>query len=112
MATVALGDPAQFQAMRLAFALARFLVQLQADGRSPHTVGQYERHIRRFCEWAEAEGVLDDVATVEPEVVARFQASAEALRRPDGRAKRTGSPNARRSSLRGFFEYLERAGIV
>lgn len=44
--------------------------------------------------------------------MARFLASAEALRRPDGRSKRTGSLNALRSSLRGFFQYLERAGLV
>ena len=30
----------------------------------------------------------------------------------DGRAKRTGSLDALRSSLRGFFEYAERAGLV
>ncbi len=28
-------------------ALARFLVQLEADGRSPHTTGLYRRHVRR-----------------------------------------------------------------
>lgn len=98
--------------MRLAAALARFLVQLQADGRSPHTVAQYERHVRRFAAWLDAEHSPHDVRQLEPEHVARFLASAEALRRPDGRSKRTGSLNALRSSLRGFFEYAERAGIV
>ncbi len=54
----------------------------------------------------------DEVAALEPEHVARFLASAEELRRPDGRSKRTRSLNALSSSLRGFFEYTERAGIV
>jgi site-specific recombinase XerC len=98
--------------MRLPAALASFLVQLQADGRSPHTVAQYQRHIRRFAAWLDADGLPDDVASLEPEQVAGFLASAEAQRRPDGRAKRTGSLNALRSSLRGFFDYLERAGLV
>ncbi len=31
-------------------ALERFLVQLEADGRSPHTTGQYRRHSEEDCE--------------------------------------------------------------
>jgi site-specific recombinase XerD len=81
MATVAPRDPAQLPAaMRLAAALARFQTQLQADGRSPHTVAQYARHVRRFGAWLEAEHMPNDVADVEPEQLARFLASAEALR--------------------------------
>jgi site-specific recombinase XerD len=115
MATIAWRRPSpqpELQAMRLLDALARFLVQLQADGRSPHTLAQYRRHVRRFATWLDAEHVPDDVAGLGPEHVARFLASAEALRRPDGRSRRTGSMNALRSSLRGFFDYLERAGLV
>src|SRR5206468_7259031 len=39
-------------AMMILEALERFLVQLEADGRSPHTVGQYRRHVVRFAPWA------------------------------------------------------------
>lgn len=92
--------------------LTCLLVELQADGRSPHTRAQYQRHVRRFEAWATQEGVPDDVAAVEPEHVACFLASAEAHRRHDGRTKRVGSLNALRSSLRGSFEYCERAGLV
>lgn len=77
--------------MRLPAALARFQTHLQADGRSSHTIAQYERHVRRLVSWLEAEGLPDDVGALDPEHVARFLAWAEALRRPDGRAKRTGS---------------------
>jgi integrase/recombinase XerD len=98
--------------MRLAAALERFQVQLQADGRSPHTVAQYARHVGRFGAWLEAEHLPDDVAALEPGDVARFLASAEAQRRPDGRTKRTGSLNALRSSLRGFGAFLETSGLV
>jgi site-specific recombinase XerC len=98
--------------MRLPDALASFLVQLQADGRSPHTVAQYARHVRKFASWADAEGLPDDVAALEPAHVAAFLASAEALRRLDGRTKRTGSLNALRSSLRGFCAFLEASGVV
>jgi integrase len=65
-----------------------------------------------FGAWLEAEHVPDDVPALAPEHVARFLASAEMQQRPDGGTKRTGSLNALRSSLRGFFEYLERAGLV
>jgi site-specific recombinase XerD len=98
--------------MRLPAALARFEVQLCADGRSPHTVAQYARHARRFGAWLEAEHLPDDVAQLAPDHVARFLASQEAQRRPDGRSKRVGSLNALRSSLRGFFDWTERAGLV
>jgi site-specific recombinase XerC len=98
--------------MRIADALAGFQTQLQADGRSPHTVAQYARHVRRLAAWLSAEQLPDDVTLLAPEHVARFLASAETLRRPDGRSKRVGSLNALRSSLRGFFDYLERTGLV
>lgn len=98
--------------MRLSAALVRFQTQLRADGRSPHTLAQYARHVRRFGAWLEAVGVPDDVTALEPEHVAEFVASAEAQRRRDGGPWRTGSLNALRSSLRGFFGYLERVGLV
>jgi site-specific recombinase XerD len=97
--------------MRIDHALSRFIVQLQADGRSPHTVAQYARRGRRFGGWLDAEHLPDAVAKLEPEHGAGFLASAEAQRCPDGRAKRTGSLNALRSSLGGFFEYTVRAGL-
>jgi len=68
--------------------------------------------VLRFASWLEAEHLADYVAQLEPEHVARFLASAETLRRPDGRAKRTGSLNALRSSLRGFCAFLEASGLV
>src|SRR5688572_19173238 len=88
--------------MLLPAALARFKIQLQADGRSLHTAAQYARHMRRFASWVDPEAFSEDVAQLEPEHVARFVASAEALRRPDGRSKRTGSLNALPSSLSSF----------
>jgi hypothetical protein len=62
-------------------------------------VAQYARHLRRFGSWLEAERLPDDVGAIEPEHLARFLASAEALRRPDGCAKRTGTLNALRSNM-------------
>ena len=98
--------------MRLQFALARFLVQLRADGRSPHTLAQYARHVRRFAEWLDVEHLPDDVAAIEPDQVASFIAAVEAERRRNGGPRRAGSLNALRSSLRGYFGYLERVGLI
>lgn len=85
--------------MRLHAALAGFVVQLQADGRSPHTIAQHARHVRRFASWLEAEGLPDDVAALEPEHVARLVACAEAQWRSQLRSKRMGRLIALRSSI-------------
>jgi site-specific recombinase XerD len=68
--------------MQIADALSRFLVQLQADGRSRHTVAQYARHVRRFASWLDAEQLPDAVAALEPEHVARFLAHVQRVQ-PD-----------------------------
>ncbi len=54
--------------MHIEDALARFLVQLSADGRSPHTIGQYSRHIRLFARWAAGVGHSGDVGEIDHQV--------------------------------------------
>jgi site-specific recombinase XerC len=98
--------------MNIEEALSRFLVQLEADGRSGHTIGQYRRHIRALARWLAAERLPLDVAAVTHEDVARFVASPATRCRPDGTPKTGTSVNAMRSSLRGFFAYLHEAGYV
>ncbi len=98
--------------MRISDALAKHEIQLQADGRSEHTVGQRRRHVRLFDRWITAEGLPGDIEHVDHEVIARFLASRLARTRPDGGVKRNSSMNALRSSLRAFFQYAEGAGYV
>ncbi len=98
--------------MRILDAIDQFQTQLHADGRSPHTVAQYARHVRRFATWLADHGVDDELPEILPEHIACFIAAAEVDRRADVRSRRTGSLNALRSSLRGFFGYLERAGLI
>jgi site-specific recombinase XerD len=93
-------------------ALERFLLQLEADGRSPHTTGQYARHVRTLARWARDVGHGGDVAAVSHEDVARFLASPQARDSARGGAKRATTVNALRGSLRGFFRYLHEAGHV
>jgi len=97
--------------MFLPAAHARFLIQLRADGRSPHTVAQYERHVAGFADWESARGLVD-VRAIQPEHVAAYLGSPAATHRQDGRRRSAVTVNALRSSLRGFFEFLERAGVI
>ena len=42
--------------MQIHDALERHLLQLEADGRSGHTIGQYRRHVRQLALWAARAG--------------------------------------------------------
>ena len=42
--------------MQLQDALDRFVLQLEADGRSPHTIKQYRRHISALARWLAHDG--------------------------------------------------------
>jgi len=98
--------------LTLAAALDRFVLQLEADGRSAHTIAQYRRHVRLLARWARTACVLDDVARIRHEDLARFLASAAARTRPDGHSKKETAVNALRSSLRVFFGFATRAGYA
>jgi len=93
-------------------ALARFLLQLRANGRTRHTLDQYERHVQALASWARSEAAGADVEEIGHEDLAEFLGSPQALTRPDGKPKRQTSVNALRSSLRGFFGYLHGAGYL
>ncbi len=94
--------------MKLDELLAEYLLQLEADGRSSHTVRQAERHGRLLAAFLGAREVGD----VTHQDVARFLTSAMALRTPDGRAKKPASANALRSSIRCLFAFAHAAGYV
>ncbi len=80
-------------------ALARFLVQLEADGRSPPTTGQYRRHVRLFASWWCDVGAGGAIEAISHEDIARFLSSPQARTRRDTRAKKATSVNTLRSSL-------------
>ena len=58
--------------MQLQAALQGFLLQLVADGRSPHTIGQYRRHVSTLIDWVTATGAGSDVGDLTPDLLARF----------------------------------------
>ena len=99
-------------AMQILDALDRFLLQLQADGRSPHTLCQYRRHLRLLASWLTQRGHVCDVGEVDDQDLARFLTSPVATIRADGEPKKAGSTNALRTSIRCFFGYLERGDLI
>jgi len=98
--------------MNIEEGLQKFLVQLEADGRSVHTIQQYRRHVRLFATWARDVGLGGDLSETSHEEVARFLASPVAKTRPDGGLKKAASCNALRTSLKCFFGYLHEAGYI
>jgi integrase/recombinase XerC len=92
--------------MHLHDALALFVAQLQADGRSPHTVGQYRRAINGLAAWAAREGLSGEIEDLDHVALARFLGAPEAMLTARGKPKGPVSMNALRSGLRVFFGYL------
>jgi len=89
--------------MRIHEALEQFVLQLEANGRSGHTIGQYRRHVVSFAAWLAPE---DDLRRVDHQTIARFLASPETPtpqrrsedRRPRGKDRR---PEGARGSQAG-----------
>ena len=95
--------------MQLQDSLQAFLLQLEADGRSPHTIGQYRRHVGSLVQWV---GVTKHVDRLKPDVVARFFAADVARNSCRGGRKKAVSLNAMRTSIRCFCAHLHDAGLV
>jgi len=93
--------------MRLNDALEAFLLQIHADGRSPHTVAQYRRHVRTFADFV---GIDQDLSQITVGDLARFLTSPAAL--GASKPKRPTSVNALRTSLRVFFKHVHEASIA
>ena len=68
--------------MHLQDALEQFQVQLRADGRSPHTRRQYERHVRALIGWLSTTDHGRDVEDPSPAAIAEFLASEAATGLP------------------------------
>jgi integrase/recombinase XerC len=98
--------------MHLQAALQAFLLQLEADGRSPHTIGQYRRHCTALANWLAATGASASVADLKPELLARFFADDAAKKSCRGGTKRAVSLNAMRTSIRCFAAHLHQSGLV
>jgi site-specific recombinase XerC len=94
--------------MKLIEVLSVYTTQLEADGRSRHTIAQARRHVGLLARFIGER----EIADLGHEDVARFLASAMAMRTHDGRVKRPGSTNALRSTVRCFFAFAVAAGFT
>ena len=99
--------PANVTQLTIGEALAAFVEQLNADGRSEHTIAQFKRHIRLLDR---AIGV--SASSIAPHHLAAFLNSSAAKTTPDGREKRATSMNSLRSSLRMFFAFIHASGFI
>jgi site-specific recombinase XerD len=94
--------------MKIETALARFLTQLEADGRSPFTIDQYRRQIGHLAGFFGSR----TVEALTHEDIARYLASPSARTKLDGTPKKATSMNVRRSCVRTFFRYVHEAGYT
>lgn len=94
--------------MKISEALATYLLQLEADGRSVHTRRQYERHIALLVR-VRADVDVGAVTTTD---VARALVSQVITHDADGQPKKATTVNSVRSSLRTFFAWLHDAGMI
>ncbi len=90
-------------------ALDLFVGQLLADGRSPHTVGQYRRHVRALAGWLEASSRSRDLRRLSHQDIAAFFGSDTARCTSSATTKKASSLNAMRTSIRCFLGYLHAA---
>lgn len=98
--------------MQVKEALEEYLVQLDGDGRSIHTLRQARRHIMKLAEWLASTGHSGKIEDVQPGDLARFFASPAVKCREDGGERLPTSANALRSSVRAFFRFAHDAGFI
>ncbi len=96
--------------VQLLDALDRFLAQAVADGKSPHTRGQYQRFVRLLASWAHDEGLSGDLDDLDHEALARFLGSQRVRQSGRGTPRKASSANSMRSCLRTFFSHCRAAG--
>jgi len=95
--------------MTLQTALARFLLQLEADGKSPLTISVYARELGRFLAWAKPR---TDVRRVTPVLLARYLTNPSLQVTPSGAKRSARTTNRTKTALRLLFGYLTLSGTL
>jgi hypothetical protein len=73
--------------MRIERALEKYVLQVEGNGRSKHTVAQARRHLCLFETWLEAEGASTELSAIDHELVALFLSSDTVTKRSDNDAR-------------------------
>ncbi len=98
--------------MEVEQALERYLRQLAANGRSPHTIGQAQRHLLLLARWLAQEERSAELDAIDEDVIAEFLVSDLARNTARGAPKVAATMNSLRSSLKTFFGHAELADWV
>ena len=96
--------------MQLRDVLDQFILQLRANGRSDHTVTQYQRYVRMLETWLITERRSTVLRDISPSTLAEFLVSPTVRGRRGGGARKASSTNAIRSALRVLFAFARDAG--
>ncbi|ODS29976.1 MAG: site-specific tyrosine recombinase [Candidatus Scalindua rubra] len=86
-------------------ALSSFESKLIADGKSPHTVSSYCRDVKVFLTFTDGE-------TVTEELLNEYFSSVGLLNEKNGKKRDTTSVNKIKSSLKAYFKYLHKTGMM
>jgi len=95
--------------MKLHDAIAKFEVQLKADGRSPHTVSSYLRDLRLLTDFV---GGGVNAASVSIEDLNGFLTSPPVIMQRNGKPKAPISVNRTKSTIKSFFSFLHRVVAI
>ena len=95
--------------MKLLEAIAKFEVQLKADGKSPHTISSYLRDLRYFTEHM---GGDRNVASIYINDLNEFLTSPAVTRQSNGKPKAPISVNRTKSTMKSFFSFLHRVRAI
>ncbi len=95
--------------MTLRTALARLLVQMEADGKSPLTVAVYRTELARFVAWAKPG---TDARRIRPDTLARYFAGVSPMVTAAGAPRSPRTVNRAKAAIRLLFRYLADTGAI
>ena len=95
--------------MKFSQAVHDFEIYLKADSRSPHTIGSYLHDLHSFQNWLNGD---PDIFSIQATILHRFLASDAVSKKPDGSQRTKGSVNKIKTSLKSFFGWADKTGII
>jgi len=98
--------------VRIEEALALYCAQLEANGRSLHTIRKAQRHIGELARWAARERAGEDLRDWTSATTSEFLRAAHALPGASGAKRAQSTLNGLRSSVRSFFRFLVDAQYI
>ncbi len=98
--------------MNIHDATRRFETQLRADGRSSNTISSYLRDLRTLAGWLAETGRPADVSGLATDDLSAFVTSPAVTEKRDGTPKAAGSVDKVKMSLKAFFTFLVKTGVL